>query len=71
MDPDATLAEIRRLAYNKQNLTAEDAEALAEHFIALDGWLLKGGYVPVAWQNTMGAGPIYGCDANGEPITEG
>ena len=32
------------------------------------GWIDQGGFLPAAWQATVGAGPIAGCDANGERV---
>jgi len=58
MDPNATLAEIRRLA----SAIRSDADAgigasrlplrsarLAELCEALDGWISRGGFLPDAW----------------------
>lgn len=49
MDPDVTLSTIR----DQVALWAEgcnyDADILAEHVSALDGWLSKGGFLPDPW----------------------
>lgn len=62
MDPDANLAEQRKLAadlvddYVDENETFRDkAERLAELVQALDGWITKGGFLPAAWQSTPAA----------------
>ena len=57
MDPDANIAEQRKLAaalLNKPtSIMANDAEdqgrRLAELVLALDEWLSKGGFPPQAW----------------------
>jgi hypothetical protein len=48
MDPDHTLANIRRLAA-REDLSPEDAAYLAELVEALDEWISKGGYLPRPW----------------------
>jgi hypothetical protein len=52
VDPDEALKKAREAAkwIVEGGLTTERAEALAEAFDALDGWLSKGGFVPVAWE---------------------
>lgn len=58
MDPNATLAEIRRLVRDAEHWAeaeeherkAEAFERLAELAGALDGWLTSGGFLPSAWQ---------------------
>lgn len=60
MDPDATLAELRRRVseYLHRSHTAlgriddTDCDLIAELFDALDHWLVQGGYMPDAWRNT-------------------
>lgn len=51
MDPNVTLAELRRLAALAVERRADrnDADALGEHVQALDGWLTGGGFLPQAW----------------------
>ncbi|QBI96445.1 hypothetical protein SEA_DONNY_87 [Mycobacterium phage Donny] len=70
MDPDANLAEQLGLARGIVQF-AEDhdpqAVRLAELVVSLHEWIDRGGFLPAAWQATAGAGPIAGCDANGEP----
>ena len=67
MDPDANLAEQRRLTARYMQLeekcdrcgtTPQDALelaelglGLAELVIALDEWITKGGCLPLAWRN--------------------
>jgi hypothetical protein len=55
MDPEANLAEQRRLAdaILQGTPTAADgrrAVRLAELVEALDGWLSSGGFLPAAWR---------------------
>lgn len=48
MDPNATLAELRRIA--QRNLENEgDLGRMAELFEALDNWILNGGFLPNNW----------------------
>jgi hypothetical protein len=55
MDPNACLAEIRRLyaaineADEHDSDTLADAARLAELVEALDAWITKGGFLPRAW----------------------
>ncbi len=52
MDPDANLAEQRRLLRKfrmRGRLTAGEASRLAELADALDEWISKGGFLPAAW----------------------
>lgn len=52
MDPNATLAEIRRLVRQSEEsdgLTTNQGYELAELVGALDGWLTAGGFLPSAW----------------------
>lgn len=46
MDPDVTLAKIREIM---NNWDLSRAVELYELFESLDGWLSKGGYLPVEW----------------------
>jgi len=67
MDPDATLAEIRKLC---ESLDWGDLEgdalrneidslyAIADGAIALDGWLSRGGFFPTAWDNVGNQRPV-------------
>jgi hypothetical protein len=48
MDPDHTLADIRRLAA-REDLSPQDAAYLAELVQALDEWISKGGFLPRPW----------------------
>lgn len=59
MDPNACLAEIRRLLDQLANLNVKDWEGenqtgkvyrLCELVEALDGWLSKGGFLPHEWR---------------------
>lgn len=75
MDPDETLRGIVESANAVLNDEADtypdnlgsDATALAEGVQNLHTWLMGGGFLPAAWRASAGAGPIAGCDANGEP----
>lgn len=55
MDPDAALAEIRRLLHHIDRADNDDivraslAEQLAVTIGGLDNWLTSGGYLPAAW----------------------
>lgn len=61
MDPNATLSTAREAAGAVLSaLDAEDnnsvinaAEVLAERFAALDGWLVKRGFLPDAWRTPL------------------
>lgn len=54
MDPDATLAEIRRLAdlilNNGGLIDGEGVMKLAEQIQALDEWIMKSGFLPADWR---------------------
>ena len=58
MDPNATLAEIRRLRLALTEAADGDSnddeielgQELADAFELLDGWLSNGGFLPRAWQ---------------------
>lgn len=58
MDPDANLAEQRRLAAalrdeartRSHDDLARKAQRLAELVEALDGWMSRGGFAPRAWR---------------------
>ena len=61
MDPNACLNELRRLAADVPNMNSENAEELAQaletfqdHFEALDQWLTRGGFLPLAWCEMKG-----------------
>lgn len=62
MDPNATLRELRRLAEIVANhigqVNSRDAQELAEHFQALDVWLLSGGFLPQSWHKEK-VGVVY------------
>lgn len=55
IDPDAALAELRRLASQPITLAtrprtaAHDYQRMAELITALDDWLSTGGYLPQPW----------------------
>lgn len=51
MDPNAALAEIRKLTRDvlKGRADEEDIERLAELIEGLDNWLSKGGFLPKNW----------------------
>jgi hypothetical protein len=52
MDPNATLAEIRRLNEDHANygeLNDTDTERLVELVEGLDNWLSSNGFLPEAW----------------------
>lgn len=68
MDPDVTLAEIIDLARGDLEQYGDEVHELAAKVLALNDWILGGGFLPAAWQATAGAGPIAGCDADGEPV---
>jgi hypothetical protein len=56
MDPDANLAELRRIATRVlaapsiEEIDCADAERIADLVDALDGWLSRGGFLPDAWK---------------------
>lgn len=51
MDPNETLRRIRSLVLMiEKDVTAENAQELAELTRALDGWMSKGGFAPTEWQ---------------------
>jgi len=59
MDPDANRAEQIRLAYDVIRrrdkdipLDEDDVDRLAELVIALDEWILRGGFLPSAWHRS-------------------
>lgn len=60
MDPDATLANIRRL------LDGDDPDALADAVAALDGWLTGGGFLPAAWSRSPRSGLALDVEIPGE-----
>lgn len=54
MDPDANLAEIRRIVarvtWGADSVDhIHDLERLAELVEALDNWIVGGGFLPTAW----------------------
>lgn len=54
MDPNEALKNARKAAkriVDDDSNTAE-AQEFAETFLALDGWLSKGGFLPIAWSKT-------------------
>jgi hypothetical protein len=53
MDPDANLAEQRKLAETIINGhgTRDDADRLAELVMGLDDWLTRGGFYPGDWKD--------------------
>jgi len=58
MDPNATLAEIRRLTKRNEEapLDLADTNRLVLLLLSLDGWLTKGGFLPDAWKRAEQAG---------------
>lgn len=46
MDPNATLARIRKLIDSSD---PDDLAELAESIRSLDGWISNGGFLPTAW----------------------
>ncbi len=54
MDPDVTLAEMRRLRdkwlHGPDKWNELDIDSLVDEFMALDEWLSRGGYLPYDWQ---------------------
>jgi hypothetical protein len=63
MDPNITLAEIRRLAKKIQEdyedhgceaigINQEEANSLASYIDVLDNWILNGGFLPSNWDRT-------------------
>lgn len=52
MDPNETLKWMRQVSHLilNGNPKLADAEALAEHFEALDKWLSKDGFLPTDWR---------------------
>ena len=57
MDPNACLARIREIIEKGSHpLDHQDAEDLAENIDALDGWLSRGGFLPVEWTNNRNIG---------------
>ncbi len=54
MDPDATLAEIRRLRdkylQRPDTWQTADVDFLFNYIMELDGWLTRGGHLPHAWE---------------------
>ncbi len=56
MDPNATLAELRRFIREYQyrsdmllRIDHEDTDPIVERIVALDEWLTKGGFLPHDW----------------------
>jgi hypothetical protein len=53
MDPDSNLREMLELAragVEAAVIDAVDADRLCELVLALDGWIVKGGFLPKRWQ---------------------
>jgi len=50
MDPDANLAEIRRLIEKDADLSDDQLERLVVLIRSLDEWMSRGGFLPKAWQ---------------------
>lgn len=57
MDPNETLRRLRAAVYAIQTpgYSAVTREDMAELFDALDEWLLRGGFLPDAWQPFAGS----------------
>lgn len=51
MDPDTCLAELRSLidGFADGEVDTDELEELVTKFRALDGWLKKGGFLPMDW----------------------
>lgn len=49
MDPNATVAEIRRIGKKRGPISEYEGERLVELFSALDDWLVHGGFLPEVW----------------------
>jgi hypothetical protein len=57
VDPDANLEELRRLVHEQEYISRTEetgdlydrAERMAELIQALDEWMVKGGFPPMAW----------------------
>lgn len=58
MDPNTTLDEMRELARRLSTGVGspEDSARLATLVDALDGWIVRGGFLPTAWQAGKGNG---------------
>lgn len=52
MDPDANLAEQRRIVVRiiSDNYHPHEVIRLAELVEALDNWIVSGGFLPAAWK---------------------
>lgn len=53
MDPNETLNQLRYLARRLvecENPDPVDVQRMAELALALDEWLTKGGFLPMAWE---------------------
>ena len=53
MDVNEALTAARALAEDVLRRPAEstEAQALAEAFLAIDGWITGGGFLPAAWRH--------------------
>jgi hypothetical protein len=53
LDPNATLAELRRLVdeHWDEDSAGDPAREFAEHVSALDDWLTRGGFLPAVWES--------------------
>lgn len=49
MDPDANLAELRRLTQTA-DLSDDELERVVVLFRSLDEWISRGGFLPRAWK---------------------
>jgi len=61
MDPDVCLSEMMTLALRISKRSDEDipqsefdASELAERVVALNDWIVKGGFLPEAWRTQDG-----------------
>jgi hypothetical protein len=50
MDPNETLAQLRRMSEEPRWLVNPIAAKYIEHFEALDSWLSNGGFLPEDWR---------------------
>ncbi len=52
MDPDETLKQIRATISSLKNVeTNQSVDELIELVEVLDDWMVKGGFLPIDWEN--------------------
>ena len=49
MDVNETLALLRQMVQDRANGSEVDLDAMVDAFDALDGWMSRGGFMPVEW----------------------